>query len=196
VTPQYDVFEPLALEGENRKVRALEVDQLRLRTVASGGLAGLFRGPYGVAEAAGAGPLAAGSSGPLRSWRGRTRQEVPLSLAGTWFFVPEPTLEPQDALGDSSDLWGDTSPPSGGGSDGERMQGRLVLLIANGGDPEMGEKLLAEADRALRDEELRKELTAVPADEEDEPAAVSVAAAEGADQTIGAPAENDDDPWA
>jgi hypothetical protein len=197
--PEYDAFDPVTLEGQSRKVRTLKIDRLRLRTVASGGLTGLFRGPYGIAEAEGGGPLVAGSrGGPLRSWRRRTAQEVPLSLAGTWFFVPEPAIELGDEAAGPGDLWDRTTGGGGGENDAERVRGRLVLVIANGGDPAMGEELLADADRAMRDEELREQLTAAPppAEEEGEPAEV-VVPTEASDPWVGSSVtDEDDDPWA
>ncbi|MDQ3725038.1 MAG: hypothetical protein M3335_03960 [Actinomycetota bacterium] len=196
VAPEYTVFKPLTFEGESRKVRTLLIDQLRLRTVASGGIAGLFRGPYGVAEVAGGGPLTAGGPHrPLRTWREGAAQEVPLSLAGTWFFVPQATVEVEPPA-DFSDLWGDVSAAGAASADADRVRGHLILVIANGGDPEMGKELLAEADRALRDEELRQGLASAPAqaEEVDKPAAVA-APAETADQAVGN-SVTDDDPWA
>jgi len=195
VQPEYSVFKPLTLQGESRKVRTLELDRLHLRTVASGGLTGLFRGPYGVAEAADGGPFAAGSlGGPLRSWRHGAAQEVPLSLAGTWFFVPEPATVPDLPAAGGSDLWGEIGSSSTPAGDGGQLAGRLILVIANGGDQEMGEELLAEADRTLRSEELREQLASSPA-EEAAPVEPEVPAQSALEQGAGHSAI-DDDPWA
>ncbi len=202
VTPEYTAFEPLTLEGENRKVRALTIDQLRFRTVATSGPTGLFRGPFGIASAASGGPFAAGSlSRRLRSWRGGARHEVPLSLAGCWFFVPEPAPAEAEVSVGGSGLWDEPLRATESVDGSGRIKGRLILVIANGGDTEMGEKLLADADRALRSDELREGLVARPEEAEAEEEArveegVGVAADPVPPPGAESIADDDDDPWA
>jgi hypothetical protein len=85
---EVDRGEALFAHG-SRPVRELKLKSVEFEAFASGSLADrafeLFRGPYGVARAAGR-KLVVGSAQPLRSWRGGATHEVPLGLAGTWIF--------------------------------------------------------------------------------------------------------------
>jgi hypothetical protein len=168
--PLYTNFRPLTLSGENRKVRLIdEIDGVEFRTVASGRLSGLFRGPYGLASAEGGGPLAVGGqAGALRSWGAETRHEVPLSLAGTWLFVPAggPVLDEQQS--EPVEAWGTAAGSSLLDRDAGDLKGRLIFLIANGGDLEQGKELWADAARVLAEEEARQSLLVRPEEAEDD----------------------------
>lgn len=90
--------------------------------------------PYAVADGGSGLVVLAGSDRPLTRFAGVGRHEVPPGLAGTWVFMTE---EGQPVL--RLDNAGMTRP----------VDGLLVLLIANGGDPHAGENLLADASYRL-----------------------------------------------
>lgn len=200
IAPEYAAFDPLTMVGESRKVRTLAIADLRFRAIATNGPTGLFRGPFGVVSAASGGLLAAGSlSKPLRSWRDGTEHEVPLSLAGSWFFVPSPAPSEEPSTAGGSGLWDEPLRATRLAPGSERVRGHLILVIANGGDTEMGEKLLADADRALRSDELRSELVERPQETEAEGeahGAEEVGVAVDPDPPAADSKLEDDDPWA
>ena len=153
VEPAFSAFKPLERDGGRRDARGMDIDLLSLRAVAARSFGDLFRGPYGVATARGGGRVSAGgSSGSLREWNGGTEREVPLSISGTWFFLPQEQPAPgEDAWGKDESLDAD---PWGDGVDlaeesTSSREGRLILLISRSGDVDLGRELLDDASQVL-----------------------------------------------
>lgn len=167
VEPAFSSFEPLSRDGVGRGVKDMDIDAVRLRAVAARNFGDLFRGPYGVATAGGGGKIfASGASGPLREWRGGTEHEVPLSLSGTWLFLPHDELSGME--GGSADIDSDSDANLWGGDaaiaddQSSVAKGRLILLISRSGDIDLGRQLLADVTQVLKEADLRE------ADEDDE----------------------------
>jgi hypothetical protein len=141
IKTRFGDFEEVSGQGLPHKERSLHIDRFELRTIPSGSLQdrvfGLLRGPYAVAESDGE-PLLAGAPQPLRVWRDGAEHEVPLTLPGTWLFLP--TYVPVRA---EDGLMGEPG-------EAEPVAGRLLLLIADHDHHERGVELAQSAGVALR----------------------------------------------
>jgi hypothetical protein len=172
VEPVLAAFKPLSGSGAGHEVREMDVDRTHFRTVAARNLGDLFRGPYGIAGADGARIVAGGSSARLREWNGGTEHEVPLSISGTWIFLPSRDAAESPSLDGDGDPWGAVADPWGDG-DGldseprEGVKGRLILLISRSGNVGLGQELLDDASAVLRETDIREasENGGPPADE-------------------------------
>lgn len=172
VEPVLAAFEPVSSGGARHDTKGMDIDLVHLRTVAARGFGDLFRGPYGIATARDGGKVfAGGSSERLREWKDGAEHEIPLSISGTWIFLPHEHAgagDVTDPYGDlDSDPWGtdaglEDDPP-------DRVPGRLILLISRSGDVSLGRELLADASTVLPDTALRDEsengVPALPASE-------------------------------
>ena len=155
-------------------VRGLTVAGVEFRTVASGSWTDrtfeLFRGPYGVATAAGSRLLAGSVRQRLRSWRGGSAQEVPLALAGTWVLrvgrlrpavPPAPSSVPSHSseapqVGDG-DFFATPAVGAAAGASGDGdgtmgneavLEGTLILLSSDA-EAKQNETLFREAEQVL-----------------------------------------------
>jgi hypothetical protein len=144
----YGAFELVSSEGTGRRTKSHTFDGIALHTVASGSFAGLFKGPYGVATAATGGRLAAGPP-PLHTWDDNTEHEVPVALPGTWLFYPTAVHRPREA--EPTDDFGGMAEETGKQPEERaRVDGNLILLIADGGDIDQGSRLVSSAEHELR----------------------------------------------
>lgn len=158
--PGFASFEPLSSDGVGRDVRDMDIDAVHLEAVPARSFGDLFGGPYGVATASDGGKIfASGSSGPRRERRGDTEQEVPLSLSGTWLFLPRDELSGVEGGSNiesdsDADLWGGDAVAADDPS--SAVRGRLTLLISRSGDVNLGRELLADATQVLKEVDLRE----------------------------------------
>jgi hypothetical protein len=118
--------EPVRLDrsgGRVEAVRAFELHGLAVKAVATGSLADrrlrLFAGPYAVVDGLGEGDLVGSLAGVHPRLGSGRRVEVPLEVGAFWIYRPDAAME---------------------------AEGVLILVIPDGGDPEMAaRKLLAHA---------------------------------------------------
>jgi hypothetical protein len=130
VAMSYNDTDRVVEEGEARRERSLEVDDISLRAIASGSRhprsLSLLRGPFGVAGD-GESPLVAGSLHQTLRTLQPGYHEVPLALTGTWIFRPtEATAEA-----------------------GSPRAGRLTVFITDGGSIDQANQLIAAASLEL-----------------------------------------------
>ena len=137
-------FEPMSTVGTDKQEPNHRIElpttadgqfggTLELRAIPTRTFLDLFNGPVGVAEYPGR-RLLAGSRQRLRTWDHGRLHEVPLSLPGTWIFIPVPPVASPDAP--------ELDP------EGQPVSGTLVMLIDNS-SIDAGELLADEAAAVL-----------------------------------------------